>query len=93
MGDSLVKSASYLLHGSNFSRVRQFLLDRSNSIVQDDTGVPVRLFKPEEWDLKPFGAYLGPIEVFPGMYQPQLAQLFRRGKPPHDHRAGEVLEW
>jgi hypothetical protein len=81
-GDSLVKSASYLLHGSNFSRTRQFLLDNSHAIVQDDTGVPVRMFKAEDWDLRPFGAYIGPIEVFPGMFQPQLAQLFRRGKPP-----------
>jgi len=82
MGDALVKSASYLLHGGNFSRTRQFLLDRSQTIVQDDTGVPARLFKQEDWLLKPFGAYLGPIEIFPGMFQPQLAQIFRQGKAP-----------
>jgi hypothetical protein len=81
-GDSLLKSASYLLHGGNFSNVRQFLLDRSQTIVQDDTGVPVRLFKQDDWDLKPFGAYLGPIEIFKGVYQPQLAQIFRKGRPP-----------
>jgi hypothetical protein len=81
-GDALVKSASYLLHGSNFANVRQFLLNRSQTIVQDDTGVPARFFKKEEWDLRPFGAYLGPIEIFPGMYQPQLAQIFRQGRPP-----------
>ncbi|HEX5779904.1 MAG TPA: hypothetical protein VFY21_13770 [Xanthobacteraceae bacterium] len=81
-GDSLIKSASYLLHGNNFSHVRKFLLDRSQTIVQDDTGVPARLFKQEDWLLKPFGAYLGPIEIFPGMYQPQLAQIFRQGKAP-----------
>ncbi len=82
MGDALVKSASYLLHGGNFARTRQFLLDRSQTIVQDDTGVPARFFKQEDWLLKPFGAYLGPIEVFPGMFQPQLAQIFRQGKAP-----------
>jgi hypothetical protein len=81
-GDALVKSASYLLHGGNFSNVRQFLLNRSKTIVQDDTGVPARYFKKEEWDLRPFGAYIGPIEIFPGMYQPQLQQIFRRGHPP-----------
>lgn len=81
-GDALVKSASYLLHGGNFSLVRQALLDKANTVVQDDTGIPARFFKPEEWQLQPFGAYLGPIEIFQGMYQPQLAQLFRTGKPP-----------
>jgi hypothetical protein len=81
-GDALVKSASYLLHNGNFSNVRNFLLARSNIIVQDDTGVPARYFKPEDWDLKPFGAYLGPIEIFKGMYQPHLQQIFQKGKPP-----------
>jgi hypothetical protein len=81
-GDALVKSASYLLHGGNFSNVRQFLLNHGRMIVQDDTGVPARYFKNEEWDLKPFGAYLGPIEIFKGMYQPQLAQIFHKGRAP-----------
>jgi hypothetical protein len=81
-GDALVKSASYLLHGGNFSHVRQFLLEKSNSIVQDDTGIPARFFKAEDWQLKPFGAYLGPIEIFKGMYQHDLAQIFRKGPAP-----------
>jgi hypothetical protein len=81
-GDALVKSASYLLHSGNFSNVRNFLMARSNIIVQDDTGVPARYFKSEEWSLTPFGAYLGPIEIFKGMYQPQLQQIFRKGNPP-----------
>jgi hypothetical protein len=81
-GDALIKSASYLLHASNFSRVRDFLINHAQTIAQDDTGIPLRFFKKEEWQLKPYGAYLGPIEVFPGMFQPQLAQLFRSGKPP-----------
>lgn len=81
-GDALVKSASYLLHGGNFSLIRKFLLEKSQSIVQDDSGIPVRYFKQEDWQLKPFGAYLGPIEIFKGNYQPELAQLFRKGQAP-----------
>ncbi|MCC6947920.1 MAG: hypothetical protein IT539_09155 [Bradyrhizobiaceae bacterium] len=81
-GDALIKSASYLLHGSNFALVRNFLLEKSQTIVQDDTGVPSRFFKQEDWLLKPFGAYLGPIEIFKGVYQQDLAQIFRKGKAP-----------
>lgn len=81
-GDALIKSASYLLHAGHFSLVRKFLINKAQILVQDDTGVPVHLLKPEDWDLKPFGAYLGPIDIFPGRYQPQLAQLFRKNKPP-----------
>ena len=81
-GDALVKSASYLLHGGNFARVRDFLLNNAQTIAQDDTGIPVRFFKKEDWLLKPYGAYLGPIPIFEGMYQPQMQVLFRQNKVP-----------
>jgi hypothetical protein len=76
-GFGLVKSASYLLHSGGFSDVRNFLLKKSAAIVQDDTGIPVRYFG-SDWQLHPFGRYLGPIGIFPGKYQPELAQVFRQ---------------
>lgn len=82
LGDSLIKSASYLLHDSAFSRIRAFLLARSRRIVQDDSGVPVALLKATEWQLRPFGRYIGPIETFAGNYQQQLGRLFTRSRPP-----------
>ena len=72
-GDGLVKSASYLLHGGNFSTVREFILAHVQTLVQDDTGVPVRFLKSEEWELSPFGTYIGPIPVF-GMGPEAAAQ-------------------
>jgi hypothetical protein len=75
-GFGLVKSASYLLHSGGFSEVRNFLLKKTVAIAQDDTGIPVRFFGPD-WQLQPFGRYLGPIRIFPGNYQPGLTQLFR----------------
>ena len=80
-GDSFIKSASYLPHADSFSRIRDFLLDRSQAMVQDDSGIPIRFFKPEEWRLRPFGRYLGPIGEFPGSYQKGLNDLFHRGQP------------
>ena len=79
-GDSLVKSASYLMHSDNFSKVRDFLLANSSAIVQDDSGIPIRFFDPEKWRLQPFGRYLGPISIFPGRGQAKLGELFRKGK-------------
>src|SRR5947209_2925840 len=76
-GFGLVKSASYLLHSGGFSDVRNFLLKKSAAIVQDDTGIPVGYFG-SGWRLHPFGRYLGPIGIFPGKYQPELAQVFRQ---------------
>jgi hypothetical protein len=80
-GDSFIKSASYLLHHNDFSRVREFLLEKSALILQDDSGIPLRYFDAKKWALYPFGRYLGPIEVFPGTYQDKLRELFRKGNP------------
>ena len=86
--DALVKSASYLLFSGGFTRARQLLLEQADRIVQDDTGVPVAYFNQQDWDLRPFGRYLGPIGEFPGRYQARLAELFRRSSGPLDFGIG-----
>jgi hypothetical protein len=75
-GDALLKSASYLPHSSNFSKVREFLLTRSATIVEDDSGIPLKDFEAKEWNVKPFGTYMKPIGKFPGRYQPGMRELF-----------------
>jgi hypothetical protein len=85
--DSFVKSASYLLHSGNFSKVRDFLLAQSATVLQDDSGIPVRYFAPDQWKLRPFGHYVGPISIFAGRYQSQLSHIFHRA-PPIDFGVG-----
>ncbi len=80
-GNSLIKSASYLLHSGNFTTVRDFLLNNSATIIQDDSGIPLGNYDPRKWRFFPFGRYAGPIEEFPGRYQPKYAELFRRAQP------------
>ncbi|WP_316214805.1 MULTISPECIES: hypothetical protein [unclassified Bradyrhizobium] len=80
-GNSLLKSASYLLHSGNFSVVRSWLLKNSATIVQDDSGVPLASFDSRAWRFFPFGRYAGPIEKFPSMYQERYADLFDRAQP------------
>lgn len=82
IGDSFVKSASYLLHGGGFSKVREFLLQNSAAIVQDDTGIPYRYYEASSWQVRPFGNYVGPIPVFSGQYQSKLKELFVKTKAP-----------
>jgi hypothetical protein len=79
-GDSFVKSASYLMHGGEFSQVRDFLLKHSAVILQDDTGVPLKFFDTAKWDLSPHGNYLTPIPVFAGVYQPKMQEFFRKSR-------------
>jgi hypothetical protein len=80
-GNSLIKSASYLLHAGNFTTVREFLLSKSATIIQDDSGIPLAYYSPKKWRFFPFGTYAGPIAEFPGRYQEQYAELFRRSQP------------
>jgi hypothetical protein len=79
--NSLIKSASYLLHSGNFSAVRDFLLINSATIIQDDSGVPLANYKSKAWRFFPFGRYAGPIGEFSGKYQQSYAELFRRAQP------------
>ncbi|MDO9060909.1 MAG: hypothetical protein Q7U92_18075 [Bradyrhizobium sp.] len=80
-GNSLLKSASYLLHSPNFTTVRDFILANSATIIQDDSGVPLAYYDPKKWRFFPFGRYLGPIGEFPSRHQPAYAELFRRSQP------------
>jgi hypothetical protein len=80
-GNSLIKSASYLLYSGNFTTVRDFILAKSATIIQDDSGIPLAYYNPKRWRFFPFGRYAGPIATFPGMYQESYAQLFRRAQP------------
>src|ERR1700716_971437 len=79
--NSLIKSASYLLHSGNFTTVRDFLLANSATIIQDDSGIPLAYYNPKKWRFFPFGHYAGAIADFPGRYQEQYAELFRRAQP------------
>jgi hypothetical protein len=80
-GNSLIKSASYLLHSGNFSTVRDFILANSATIIQDDSGIPLTYYSPKKWRFFPFGRYAGPISEFPARYQQSYAELFRRAQP------------
>src|SRR5260370_10219215 len=80
-GNSLIKSASYLLHSGNFTTVRDFLLKNSATIIQDDSGIPLAYYDPRKWRFFPVLRYAGPISEFPGRYQEQLAGQFPRAQP------------
>jgi hypothetical protein len=78
-GDSFIKSASYLMHQDSFSTVRDYLLAHSASLLEDDSGVPIRYFA-QGWQLHPYGRYVGPINLFGGQYQGRLKEVFAKDK-------------
>ncbi len=68
----LVKSASFLMHGGEFARVRDWLLGNASLIAQDDSGIPYKRFDATQWNLSCVGRYPGPPGSFPGSGQPDL---------------------
>ena len=81
VGYSFLKSSSYLMFGQGFAKVRSFLLDHSQMIVQDDSGIPLANFNRAKWDLRLFGTYVGPIELFREYQQPGLREFFHTSEP------------
>jgi hypothetical protein len=78
-GVSLLKAASYLMHTDGFSGVRNFLLNNSRIIIQDDSGIPLRAF-PQGWRIDCYGRYV-PHDEFRKYWQPDLAALFEKDPP------------
>ena len=68
-GPAYLKAASYLLHNGEFSQARDFLLNTSTLIVEDDSGIPFRYFDKGGWKVQVFGEYDSPLPIFSGYAQ------------------------
>ncbi|MGK7872639.1 MAG: hypothetical protein AB4426_04800 [Xenococcaceae cyanobacterium] len=73
-----LKAASYLMHYSNFSTIRNLVLSQSVSLLQDDSGIPVKAFNSDKWNLNFYGNYTPPRAPFnQEEYQPDLMKIYR----------------
>jgi hypothetical protein len=71
-----LKSASYLMHRPTFSIIRDLILDESEYVLQDDSGIPVKFFDTSLWDLTFYGNFVKPISLFYERTQDDLALIF-----------------
>jgi len=62
--NSFVKSASYLMHYKTFNEIMDLTLQKSKSILEDDTGIPYKYFDPLQWDINLYGVYVMPVKDF-----------------------------
>jgi len=75
-GASYLKAASYLLPLDAFSETRNFLLNTSQIILQDDSGIPYRDFRTGEWRIQLFGVYTDPLAIFKLRREPELEAAY-----------------
>jgi hypothetical protein len=73
---SFLKSASYLLHRPSFTTFREALVKASGSILQDDSGIPQRVYDERKWKVQLFGTYQAPIALFKEFTQADLAEKY-----------------
>ena len=76
--DTYLKSASYLLHYKTFSTIKDYILARSGTVLEDDTGIPFSSFDPKIWHINLYGKYVKPVRDFSGVYQKDLQAEYER---------------
>lgn len=73
---SYLKAASYLMHYSFFSTMRDYITGYSQAVVEDDSGIPYKYFT-DNFDVTLYGHYQRPLRDFgPECYQLDLQEIY-----------------
>lgn len=78
---TFIKSASYLMHESEFSTIRDMILRQSSAVMQDDSGIPLTHYKKEAWDILLYGTFYKPVSTYVEYAQPALRDAYQLGNP------------
>ena len=82
----MLKSAVYLFHNPKYSVARDFLLQKADFILQDDSGIPWRNLDRSKWQANIYGIFTTPV-LLSGIVpanpvQPDLAQVYKTEAQP-----------
>jgi hypothetical protein len=100
---AMTKAASHLLWSSHFSLIRGWLLEHTDWMVSDSTGIPPRFARPAGFVQETYGTFDGPAAF--GLYndgdahdfkalfsaQPLRELAFRYGYPDRDGHAHMIV--
>jgi hypothetical protein len=76
--NTYLKGASYLMHEKYFSMVRNVILNQSQFVIQDDSGIAFKYFGENgKWNYKFYGQYIKPISLFSYAYQKDLDSAYK----------------
>jgi hypothetical protein len=75
---TMFKSTSYMLHRKEFSLIRSLVLNNSSAVLQDDSGIPFRLFESDLWKVQLYGDYDRPYGSFKWMEQADLRKAYKQ---------------
>jgi hypothetical protein len=83
--NTLIKSAVYLFHREKYSPFARWILESSDTIIQDDSGIPYRYFDAAQWNTRLFGRYIYPKKLKDLQnpdHQPDLTKAYRESGEP-----------
>lgn len=84
-----IKSGEYLAHTEDFSTLRKLVLGKSQTLLQDDSGLPIKFLRSDRWNIRLFGQYTGVLAAYSQWHQEDLAAAFARPDvEPLDFAAG-----
>jgi hypothetical protein len=76
----ILKSAEYLFHRPEYENFVNFLVKKSDMLIQDDTGFPFRYFNNSSWNINLYGTYSKQF-ILKGVYlksdQPDLLSSYK----------------
>lgn len=73
--NSYFKAASYIPAHKNFEIIRNLILEHSNKILQDDTGIPLKKLDTAVFDVQYWGTYTKTISDLSWGFQPDLKKV------------------
>ena len=76
---TVIKSASYTMHNDRFTMIRGTILSKSDYIVEDDSGIPIRYLTADTWKVQYHGYFNLPVPLFnePQLRQPDLKEAVK----------------
>jgi len=72
-----LKAASYLMQWKEFSMIRNTIFEKSDCILQDDSGIGYVYFDKTKWDIRLYGKYQKPNKEFGNINEPELAKAYK----------------
>lgn len=70
------KATSYMPHQKGFAAVRKKVLETSELVLQDDSGIPFSYYQSPGWQVQIYGEYEKPYGSFQYLEQPDLHQAY-----------------
>jgi hypothetical protein len=77
---SFLKSAAFLMYSHNFKVIRDLIFDKSETILQDDSGIAFRDFNRSKWEIRLFGKFSKPKNELSFYRESSLVEAFRHTK-------------